>query len=99
MQVGTALSIPPTAVLSFFIGVCEFILSPSIIYVEDTDWKEPVLLWECVFMPTGSGKSQLCAGQSCLFLRSFGDGGIMLTFTPMSMRNQWPKLASVRKNR
>ena len=28
--------------------------------VDGTDWSEPVLIWECVYMPTGSGKSLLC---------------------------------------
>ena len=61
MQIGVALSIPPTAVLSSLIGVCGFILSPSVVHVDGTDWKEPVLIWESVCMPTGSGKSPLCS--------------------------------------
>lgn len=58
---GKALSIPPTAVLSSLLGLSSFLLSPSIVYIDGTDWKEPVLIWECVCMPTGSGKSPLCA--------------------------------------
>ena len=60
MQIDTALSIPPTAVLSSLIGVCGCILSPSIVHVDGTDWKELVLIWESVCMPTRSGKSPLC---------------------------------------
>ena len=57
---GKALSIPPTAVLSSLLGLTGFLLSPSMVQVDGTDWKEPVLIWECVCMPTGSGKSPLC---------------------------------------
>ena len=28
--------------------------------VDGTDWKEPVLLWLSIVMPTGMGKSPLC---------------------------------------
>ena len=35
-------------------------MSPSIVQVDGTDWKEPVIIWESVCMPTGSGKSPLC---------------------------------------
>lgn len=58
---GKALSIPPTAVLSSLLGLSSFLLSPSIVHVDGTDWKEHVLIWESVCMPTGSGKSPLCA--------------------------------------
>ena len=47
MQMGTALSISPTAVLSSLIGVCGFILLPSIVHVKGTDWKERESLY-CV---------------------------------------------------
>ena len=57
---GKALSIPPTAVLASLLGLTGFLLSPSMVQVDGTDWKEPVLIWECVCMPTGSGKSPLC---------------------------------------
>ena len=36
-------------------------ISPSVVQVDGTDWKEPVLIWECVCMPTGAGKSPLCS--------------------------------------
>ena len=42
-------------------GITGFLLSPSVVHVNGTDWKEPVILWECVCMPTGSGKSPFCA--------------------------------------
>jgi len=55
------LSIPPTAVLASLMGICGFFLAPSTVEVDDTDWKEPVIIWECVCMPTGAGKSPLCS--------------------------------------
>ena len=58
---GKALSIPPTAVPASLLGLTSFLISPAIVQVDGTDWKEPVLVWECVCMPTGSGKSPLCA--------------------------------------
>lgn len=54
------MSIPPTAVLSSLLGLTSFVMSPSIVQVDGTDWKEPVIIWESVCMPTGSGKSPLC---------------------------------------
>lgn len=59
MQIDKALSIPPTAVLSSLLGICGFVIAPSIVEVDGTDWKEPVIIWECVCMPTGAGKSPL----------------------------------------
>jgi len=41
-------------------SLCGLIISPSIVQVDGTDWKEPVLIWECVCMSTGAGKSLLC---------------------------------------
>ena len=58
---GKALSVPPTAMLSSLLGLSSFLLSPAVVHVDGTDWKEPVLIWESVCMPTGSGKSSLCA--------------------------------------
>ena len=57
---GKALSIPATAVLASLVGLTGFLISPSTVQVDVTDWNEPVLIWECVCMPTGSGKSPLC---------------------------------------
>jgi len=54
------LDVPPTAVLSSLMSLCGFIISPSIVQVDGTDWKEPVLIWECICMSTGAGKSPLC---------------------------------------
>lgn len=54
------MSIPATAVLASLVGLTGFLVSPSTVQVDGTDWSEPVLIWECVCMPTGSGKSPLC---------------------------------------
>jgi len=54
------LDVPPTAVLASLMSLCGFIISPSVVQVDGTDWKEPVLIWECVCMSTGAGKSPLC---------------------------------------
>lgn len=59
-QISQALSIPPTAVLAGLLLVVSFSMSHSIVEVDGTDWKEPVLLWLSVVMPTGMGKSPLC---------------------------------------
>ena len=44
MQIGKALSIPATAVLSSLLGICEFFIAPSTVKVDGTDWKEPVII-------------------------------------------------------
>lgn len=56
---GESLNLPPTAVLSGYLILGSYVLSPAVVKVLDTDWGEPVLLWLTVCMPTGSGKSSL----------------------------------------
>ena len=51
---------PATAVLSGLVLIVSFAVSHSVVEVQDTDWKEPVLVWLSICMPTGSGKSSLC---------------------------------------
>lgn len=53
------MNLPPLAVLSGYIVVGSYILSPSVVMIDDTDWNEPVLVWLTICMPTGSGKSSL----------------------------------------
>ena len=53
------MNISPTAVLTGYLILGSFVVSPSTIKVPGTDWTEPVLLWMTVTMPTGSGKSTL----------------------------------------
>lgn len=50
---------PPTAVLSGYLVLGSYILSPAVVQVPQKAWTEPVLLWSTVAMPTGSGKSTL----------------------------------------
>ena len=58
-KIGTALNLPPSAVLSGYLVLGSFVLSPASVQVPETDWCEPLLLWMTVCMPTGSGKSTL----------------------------------------
>lgn len=58
-QVGEALNLSPTAVLSGYLVLGSYIMSPASIKVPGTTWEEPILLWLTVCMPTGSGKSTL----------------------------------------
>lgn len=53
------MSMPPTAVLSGLMIIISFFLAHSDVQVEGTLWKEPVILWVSIGMPTGSGKSSL----------------------------------------
>lgn len=53
------MNISPTAVLSGYLILGSFVLSPCSIKVPQKYWEEPVLLWMTVAMPTGSGKSTL----------------------------------------
>ena len=53
------MNLPPLAVLSGYIIIGSYMLSPSVVMIDDTDWNEPVLLWLTICMPTGSGKSSL----------------------------------------
>ena len=51
---------PATAVLFGLVASVSYTMSHSVVEVESTDWIEPVILWICICMPTGSGKSSLC---------------------------------------
>ena len=53
------MNLPPLAVLSGYIIIGSYMLSPSVVTIDDTDWNEPILLWLTICMPTGSGKSSL----------------------------------------
>ena len=59
IQVGKALSIPPTAVLGGLLIITSHVISPAVINVSGTEWSETALLWLSVNMPTGSTKSSL----------------------------------------
>lgn len=50
---------PPSAILSGYLILGSYILSPSSVKVPETEWIEPVLVWLTICMPTGSGKSTL----------------------------------------
>ena len=65
-QVGTAISMPPVAVLAGLLMIISFSMFHSCVVVEGTDWLEPVILWIAICMPTGSGKSSLCKFQKKL---------------------------------
>lgn len=58
-QIAKALNVPPTAVLTGYLALVSYVISPSTIKIPDKDWAEPILLWLTVAMPTGSGKSTL----------------------------------------
>jgi hypothetical protein len=58
-QIGRALSIPSSAVLSGLISVTSYVLAPSTVAIPGLDWVEPALVWLSINMPTGSGKSSL----------------------------------------
>ena len=53
------MNLPPLAVLSGYIVLGGYMLSPSVVKVDGTDRSEPVLIWLTICMPTGSGKSSL----------------------------------------
>jgi len=55
------MNLPPLAVLSGYIVLGSYMLSPSVVKVDGTDWSEPVLIWLTICMSTGSGKSSLFA--------------------------------------
>ena len=55
--------------LASLLSLTSYLLSPSVVRVEGTDWEEPVLIWESVCILTGSGKSPLCAYISKLLKR------------------------------
>ncbi len=58
-QVGKALSVPPTAILSCLLLLISFFASHSSVVVEGTNWVEPVIVWLTVVMPSGSSKSSV----------------------------------------
>ena len=51
---------PADAVLCGLILIIGFAMSHSVVQVTGIDWIEPILVWSCICMPTGSGKSTLC---------------------------------------
>ena len=53
------MSMPPTAVLSGLSTIVSFMLAHSTVQVEGTQWREPVILWLTIGMPTASSKSSL----------------------------------------
>jgi hypothetical protein len=58
-QIGKAMSVPPSAILGGLLILTSFIISPAVIEVPGTDWKEPILLWITISMPTGSRKTTI----------------------------------------
>ena len=58
-KIGKAMSMPPTAVLSGLSIIVSFMLAHSTVQVEGTQWKEPVIMWLTIGMPTRSSKSSL----------------------------------------
>ena len=50
---------PPTAVLSGYVILTFYMLSPSVVTAPGTSWEEPVFVCLTIGMPTGSGKSVL----------------------------------------
>lgn len=59
MQIGKAMSVPPSAILGGLLILTSYVLSPSVIAVPGTDWVEPVLIWLTISMPTGSRKTTI----------------------------------------
>ena len=51
--------IPPEAVLSGLLILTSYVISPAVIIVPDTNWREAALIWLSINMPTGSTKSSL----------------------------------------
>lgn len=58
-QVGNALSVPATSVLSGLMILMSYFVSHGVVNPIRTDWFEPVLVWVVIVMPTGAGKSTL----------------------------------------
>lgn len=58
--IANSISMPASAVLAGVITAVSFVMSNSVVEVEDKEWIEPVILWNLICMPTGSGKSSLC---------------------------------------
>jgi hypothetical protein len=58
-QLGRSFDVPPTAVLCGIMSLVSYCISHCVIEVPATEWVEPSLLWLCVCMPTGSGKTPL----------------------------------------
>ena len=50
---------PPDAILSGLLLLMSFFMSHCVVRVPGTTWIEPVILWICIVMPTGSGKTPL----------------------------------------
>lgn len=58
-QIGKALSVPATSVLSGFLILISYFSSHAVVNPFGTDWFEPMLVWMVIVMPTGAGKSTL----------------------------------------
>ena len=67
LQLGKALDMPPTAILSGLLLLVSYCSSDCIVEIPDTQWVEPVLVWITISMPSGSGKTPVYI--SCKFVR------------------------------
>jgi len=50
----------PSGVLAGLLLIVSFAMSHSVVQIEETDWREPVLNWICIALQTGMRKSTLC---------------------------------------
>ena len=57
---------PPDAILSGLILLMSYFMSHCVVTVPGTTWIEPVIIWICIVMPTGSGKTPLFSYLSSL---------------------------------
>jgi len=47
----------PSGVLAGLLLIVSFAMSHSVVQIEETDWREPVLNWICIALQTGMRKS------------------------------------------
>ena len=89
LQIAKAPNIPSTAVLTRYLVLTSYVISPSTVKIPDTDCAEPVLLWLTVAMPTGSGKSTLFRYLSKLGALLVWAVKIQLGFLTMQALKKW----------
>ena len=58
-QLSSGLSVPPLGVLTSLIVPTQLAMTYSFVKLEESDWKEPVIIWVLEHMATGTRKSAI----------------------------------------
>ena len=87
-QMAKALCIPPEAVLSGLLILTSYVISPAVIIVSDTNWREAALIW----LPTGSTKSSIYHHLNCVLQQIRRKSGCTASHPAWLLGTKWQKM-------